>query len=257
MNKRITFSLYLLIWINSISLFGQYNGNCDFYFPCSVGAEVRWLTFKGNTADPSFEVENVKILSVNNQAIQFERRFNVIDFQNGSDVSFSHQGQVVCNDISCAFGPDYFLPRPSPTLSTFFSPPIISYSGQSCELPNHPSIGPLSDCSTMKISVESAVSSSSSNAFLAGNAGFEFAVNYNQRKVLSLNSVLEINNQSISCVVIQERRQSSGGTQETVFEVSWIAKGVGKIRSVFYKDDPGSNWNNPSGSIGYRQAVVF
>ncbi len=232
---------FLLVNLLSKEITAQ-NANCPGYFPCEVHTLV-YQTLKAGESGVEVEQETI-ILSPSGDQINYNRTLSVISFSGGGQVSFSHTGTIQHNGNAHLFGPDYFLPKPNPSFGDFIEPPVVVYGGPNCPLPNSISMNTvLPACSEMSIKVTKETKSAG-NPFLAGGFEFNYSISYMNRTVLAVNQYLQHAGKTYNCVVIKERRENKGVVTGDFWEVSWLAKGIGKVKSHFFKADPGNNWNN-------------
>jgi hypothetical protein len=254
MNKReITLiALYSLISCYISEIRAQ-NADCPGYFPCQSHTLI-YQTLKSGESGIELEQERIE-LSPSGGQIDYNRTLSVISFSGGGQISFSHTGSIQHNGNSHLFGPDYFLPKPNPSFSDFIEPPVVVYTGPNCPLPNTISMNSvLPACSEMAIKVTKETKSSG-NPFLAGGFEFNFNITYSSRIVLAVDQALQHNGQTYNCIVIKEKRASTGVMSAEFWEVSWLAKGIGKVKSHFFKADPGNNWNN-GGSAEFTRNLL-
>lgn len=241
-NNIVPLALYVLLAsLVSMEIKAQ-NADCPGYFPCQSHTLV-YQTLKAGDSGVEMEHETI-VLSPTGNTINYERTMSVISFSGGGQISFSHTGTIQQFENSYQFGPDYFLPRPNPSFSDFIEAPVVNYSGPNCPLPNSISMNTvLPACNSMGIKVTKETKSAG-NPFLAGGFEFNYSISYMQRTVLAVNQTLQHAGQTYNCVVIKERRENKGVVTGDFWEVSWLAKGIGKVKSHFFKADPGNNWNN-------------
>lgn len=218
------------------------NADCPGYFPCQ-SYTLAYQTIKSGESGVEVEHETI-VLSPSAALINYTRTLSVISFSGGGQINFSHSGTISKNENTHNFGPDFFLPQPNPSFSDFISPPVVQYKGPNCPLPNSISMNTvLPACSSMGINVTKETKSDG-NPFLAGGFEFKYSISYTNRTVLAVNQSLQHAGKTYNCVVIKEERENAGIVTGKFWEVSWLAKGIGKVKSHFFKADPGNNWNN-------------
>ncbi len=231
-----------------------YTQNCNRYIPCeSRTLEYTSMFILNNKV--MTETERVQYTVSNNGTVNFAKTVVPVF---GGGVLLNVSGIITVDDSHVYFPMDFFLPIPLNPLN-IIDPPNIAKEGDGFSFPHNLSSGTIPSSSVMSVDVwrsQKQARKPNQAGSSDSSAGYRKEVQTTHRSVISLNESLTLNGTQMDCAVVKEKVNISGTFSTIRWEINWYTRGIGLVKSAYFDEDPGGNWN-AMGNRGHKTLIAF
>lgn len=251
MNK-LDFYLFLSFLLFNLPIVNA-QSNCAYYCPCEVGT-LEYVSNRLHDKVVFITYETIKITTANAHNVGFQRSVRSTIFGSGKPKNINYpprSGDITIDTDGTANYPGAFFVPGSPNGVIFSNLTTTENFGNGCNIPSEPTNQNLVNCNQMGMEVTLTIPSDKD--WLSGKQTSKWNVSYVDRTVLdSTNASIVLRGETVDAVIIAEKAIYEGLLTGSCWEVSWLVKGYGKVRTNFYENLPDKNDLHEVYDRGYR-----